>query len=319
MPIESLESFWRLIAWPLVKLLASLSLSLLVANLIETLNWTRLLARFARPLTQAGHMQDLVGASFSMAFFSGMAANTMLAEAHREGRLSDRELVLANLFNSLPTYFLHLPTMLFVAAPFLGRAAAIYVGLTFGAAVLRSLLIVLAGRFLLPRRDPGCVECQLPDKGPTWREALARSYKRFKRRIAKICLITAPIYAAMVLLNSRGFFGAAERFIGEYLTFMDWLSPKAASIVVFGMAAEFTAGLAAAGALLQGGELPARELVLALLAGNLLSTPMRAFRHQFPYYAGIFKPALAMKLIAHNQAFRAVSLVAVGVAYHLLG
>lgn len=314
----TIESFWHLIVWPLLKLLASLSVSLLVANLIETLNWTRLLARFAKPLTRAGHMQDVVGASFSLAFFSGMAANTMLAEAHQQGRLTDRELVLANLFNSLPTYFLHLPTMLFVATPFLGPAAAVYVGLTFGAAVLRSLLIVLAGRCLLPAREEGCLECQLPDKGPTWREALAKSWRRFKKRIAKICLITAPIYAAMVLLNSWGFFAQAERFIGQYLSFMDWLSPKAASIVVFGMAAEFTAGLAAAGALLQGGELPMKEVVLALLVGNLLSTPMRAFRHQFPYYAGIFKPALAMKLIVHNQAFRAVSLVAAAVAFHFL-
>lgn len=306
-------------AWPLLKLLGSLSLSLLVANLIETLNWTRLLARFARPLTRAGHMQDLVGASFSMAFFSGMAANTMLAESHREGKLTDRELILANLFNSLPTYFLHLPTMIFITAPFLGAAAAIYVGMTLGAALLRSMGIVLAGRVLLPLRPEGCVECQLPGKGPTWREALDKSWRRFKKRIAKICLITAPIYAAMVALNSWGFFAAAEKFIARNMSFMTWFSPKAASIVVFGMAAEFTAGLAAAGALLHGGDLPVKEVVLALLAGNLLSTPMRGFRHQFPYYAGIFRPALAARLIIYSQVFRAASLLAVAVGYYYLG
>jgi hypothetical protein len=315
----TMHAIWHSTAWPLLKLLGSLSLSLLVANLIETLNWTRLLSRFARPLIRAGHMQDVVGASFSMAFFSGMAANTMLAEAHQQGRLSDRELILANLFNSLPTFFLHLPTMIFVTVPFLGAAAAIYVGMTLGAAVLRSLGIVLAGRMILPPVDEGCVECALPEKGPTWREALEKSWRRFKKRIAKICLITAPIYAAMVALNSWGFFTAAEKFIAEHLSFMDWISPKAASIVVFGMAAEFTAGLAAAGALLHGGELPVKEVVLALLVGNLLSTPMRAFRHQFPYYAGIFRPALAAKLIVHNQAFRAASLMLVGVAYYYLG
>ena len=103
------------------------------------------------------------------------------------------------------------------------------------------------------------------------------------------------------------------------MSWLGWLSPKALSIVVFGMAAEFTAGLAAAGALLSAGELPVREVVLALLLGNLLSTPMRAFRHQFPYYAGIFKPALAAKLIMYNQAFRAVSLVVAALAYAWLG
>lgn len=315
----TIETIWHTTAWPILKLLGALSLSLLAANLVETLNWTRFLARFARPLIRAGHMQDIVGASFSMAFFSGMAANTMLSEAHQQGRLSDRELVLANMFNSLPTYFLHLPTMIFVTVPFLGRAAAVYVGMTLGAAILRTLGIVLAGRVLLPLLPEGCVECQLPERGPTWREALLKSWKRFKKRITKICLITVPIYAAMVALNSWGAFAAAERFIADNLSFLDWLSPKAASIVVFGMAAEFTAGLAAAGALLNAGDLPQKEVVLALLLGNLLSTPMRAFRHQFPYYAGIFKPALAMKLIVHNQSFRAASLLVVGVGYYFLG
>jgi hypothetical protein len=46
---------------------------------------------------------------------------------------------------------------------------------------------------------------------------------------------------------------------------------------------------------------------------------MRAVRHQFPYYAGIFKPALAMRLIVHNQSFRAASLLVVGVGYYFLG
>ncbi len=315
----TLYAFWHTIAWPLMKLLGAISLSLLVANLIETLNWTRFLARFARPIIRLGHMQDVVGASFSLAFFSGLAANTMLAEAHQEGRLTERELILANLFNSLPTYFLHLPTMIFVTVPFLGSAAVLYVGITFGAAITRSLLIVLAGRVLLPLRPEGCVECQLPEKGPTWREAFSKSVKRFKRRIVKICLITAPIYGGMVLMNKWGFFTAAERFIADHIGFLSWLSPKAASVVVFGMAAEFTAGLAAAGALLSGGELPVKEVVLALLVGNLLSTPMRAFRHQFPYYAGIFKPALAAKLIIHNQTFRAFSLVLAGLAYYCIG
>ncbi|WP_243358569.1 hypothetical protein [Fundidesulfovibrio terrae] len=315
----TMHTIWHSMAWPLLKILGSLSLSLLVANLIEALNWTRLLSRFSRPLIRAGHMQDVVGASFSMAFFSGLAANTMLSEAHQQGRLTDRELVLANLFNSLPTYFLHLPTMIFVTVPFLGTAAAIYVGMTLGAAMLRSLGIVLAGRVILPPIPEGCVECQLPEKGPTWREALHKSWRRFKKRIAKICLITAPIYAAMVALNSWGFFTAAEKFIADHLSFMDWLSPKAASIVMFGMVAEFTAGLAAAGALLHGGELPVKEVVLALMLGNLLSTPMRAFRHQFPYYAGIFRPALAAKLIVYNQVLRAASLLVVALGYYFLG
>jgi len=76
------------------------------------------------------------------------------------------------------------------------------------------------------------------------------------------------------------------------------------------------AGLATAGALLDAGTLPVRDVVMALLVGNILSTPMRAFRHQFPYYAGIFSPSLAGRLIVYNQLLRVGSLVLVGAVYY---
>jgi hypothetical protein len=58
-----------------------------------------------------------------------------------------------------------------------------------------------------------------------------------------------------------------------------------------------------------------REIILALLVGNILSSPVRAFRHQFPYYAGIFKPVLAMQLIAFSQVFRLFSIICVTLLY----
>jgi len=306
--------------WQFVKLLAFLAVSLFIANLIEVLNWSRFLARIFRPLIRAGHMKDVVGASFSVSFFSGMTGNTMLAEAFRQGDISQRELVLANLLNSLPTYFGHLPTTISISWPFLGSsAAAVYLGLTFGAAILRTFCVALAGRFLLPPPMEGGLARIAPVKGITWREALAKSWKRFKRRIVKICCITAPIFAGIELLNAYGFFRAAERWMNAHAGFLSWVSPKEITIVIFGMAAEFTKSQAAAGALLRSGDIPAKNVVLALLIANILSTPVRAVRHQFPSYAGIFRPAVAAKLLAYSQTFRAGSMLLMTVMYAWLG
>jgi hypothetical protein len=84
------------------------------------------------------------------------------------------------------------------------------------------------------------------------------------------------------------------------------------------LTAEISAGLAAAGALLDNGSLEARQVVLALLAGNVLSSPMRAIRHQFPFYAGVFQPKLAVELISYNQVFRTGSIILVGIFYYFL-
>ncbi len=313
-----IHSFWAGLLWPLIRLLFFVSVGLFIANVIEALNWTRVMAKLAQPLIRAGNLKDISGASFSMAFFSGVAANSMLAEAYEQGRLSDRELVLANLFNSLPTYFLHLPTMLSVTMPFLGIDAVVYVSLTLGAAVGRTACIVALGRLLLPRPPDSCIVCRLDEnKAKTFRDALRTSWKRFKKRIRRILLVTLPIYVVFYFANRWGVFAMVEQFLTDNVSVLSFLPPKAMSIVVFQLGAEFTAGLAAAGALLEGGGLAGPQVVMALMVGNVLSSPVRAFRHQFPYYAGIFPARTALKLIVYSQAMRAVSVAAAAAAYYL--
>lgn len=312
------ESLLHGLVLPLGSLIVFMSISLLVANILEAMNWTRFLARLAAPLVRLGRFKDVSGASFSLAFVSGFAANTMLAESYERGTLSRRELILANLFNSMPTYFLHLPTTFSLAAPFLGPVAALYVGLTFLAAILRTAGVVVAGRLFLPPIPEGCVVCRLDELKPRtpW-EALRKGWHRFQKRIRKVVLITAPIYTAMYFARIWGIFDAVEDLLATHVGSLGFLPPQALSIVAFHLVAETTSGLAAAGAVLQGGELSARVVVLALLVGNILSSPMRAFRHQFPYYAGIFKPGLAARLIVYSQLLRATSiaLVTAGFAF----
>ncbi len=47
---------------PLIRLLVGLSIGLLVANLLETLQWTATLARFAKPLARLAHFHPVSGA-----------------------------------------------------------------------------------------------------------------------------------------------------------------------------------------------------------------------------------------------------------------
>lgn len=308
---------WHQLGWPLLRLLTFISIGLLVANFIEALNWTRKMAVVARPLTKFGRLSPNTGAAFSMAFFSGVSANTMLAEAYEKKEISKKELILANLFNSLPTYFLHLPTTFFITAPLIKGAAIIYIGLTFGAAILRTLAITLLSHFLLPESADTPQQELNNTQTHSVQDAWQRTVKRFKRRIKKIAQFTVPIYILFFFFARAGLFTLLENFMAEHLSFLSWLSPKAISIITLQVAAEFTAGLAAAGALLQDGSMHYNQIVLTLLVGNVLSSPMRAARHQFPYYAGIFKPRLALQLIIFSQSFRTISIALVALLYYL--
>jgi hypothetical protein len=316
--VDTLTPLWQELGWPLVRLLVFISLGLIVAGFIEALNWTRKMAVVTTPLIRFGHLSDITGAAFSMAFFSGVAANTMLSEAYEKGNISKKELVLANMFNSLPAYFLHLPTTFFITVPLIKGAAFIYIGLTLGAALLRTLAITVLSHFLLAAENTTKKQRRKTAEKIGFPTAWRRTIKRFKKRIRKIIRFTVPIYILFFCLSEAGMFGLLEGFMADHLTFLSWLSPKAVSIIALQVAAEFTAGLVAAGALLQDGSMHYQEVILTLLVGNVLASPIRAVRHQFPYYAGIFKPRLALRLIIVSQSFRAVSIALVALLYFLI-
>ncbi|MDH3329332.1 MAG: hypothetical protein OEM01_08875 [Desulfobulbaceae bacterium] len=311
-----LTAFWAQLLLPLLRILLLVSLGLVVANFIEFLNWTHRLAVLSRPLIRMGRLSAITGASFSMAFFSGVSANTMLAEAFDKGKLDKRELVLANLFNSLPRFFLHLPTVFFLTAPLIKGAAFIYVGITFSAAVLQTVLVVISGRLLLPLRNDFQDEDFSERPKNTWRMALNKSIKRFRKRIPRLLSFMVPVYVLFFFLGRYGVFEQIEKYVANKAWFLAWLDPQSLGIVILHVTAEFSAGLAAASALLANNSLDYKDVVLALLAGNVLSAPIRAIRHQFPYYVGIFPPKIAMELVGISQVFRLACIMVIGLLYY---
>jgi len=315
---DLIAAIWPQVILPIIRITFFITIGLFIANFIESLNWTHRLATLARPLIRIGRLSAITGASFSVAFFSGVSANTMLAEAYDKQQMSKKELILANLFNSLPRFFLHLPTIFFLTAPLIKMGALLYVGLTFSAAILQTILVVLGGRILLPVNDENFA-IPPPQKAKTgWREAVTKSTKRLKKRIGKILKFMIPVYLLFFLFNRYGLFTQIEEFIANKAWFLSWLNPQSLGIVVLHVTAEFSAGLAAASVLLAENSLTYKEVILALLVGNILSTPIRAIRHQLPYYTGIYSPQLAVQLVGISQAARAFCVILVAVFYYYL-
>lgn len=314
---DSLLHYWQALGWPLCRLLLGMALGLLLANVLEALRWTRHLARMAAPLARAAHLREVAGAAFALAFVSPAGANGLLSESHQRGELDRRELMLANLFNSLPAYLVHTPTIFLLTWPVLGFPAVIYVGLTLAAAVLRTAFTILLARCLLPPAPVGCLVCDAPREGRAiWREALSKAWRRFVRRVPRLILFTVPVYIAMFLLQRQGAFAAAEAWLGQHMDWLPMIKPQALGIILLHLAAELGAALGAAGSALQAGGLAPEDVVMALMVGNILSTPMRAIRHQLPSYAGFFRPGLALWLIVANQGLRALSMALMAAVYY---
>jgi hypothetical protein len=225
----------------------------------------------------------------------------------------------ANLFNSFPNFLVHLPTLFFLTWPVLGLPAVSYAGLCLLAAAGRTFLTMLATRVLLPplaHTEPAPPR-ERPRTSPL--EALRTAWARFRRRVPRLLCVTIPVYILMYLLQKYGLFGAAQNWLAEHAGCLSFLKPQALGIIVLHLAAEMGAALAAAGSVFNTGGLTSFEVVLAVLVGNILSTPMRAIRHQLPSYAGFFRPVVALELVLVNQILRAASMVCVAWLYWDLG
>ncbi len=311
---------------PLVRLFAIISITLTLSAILEGMGWSKAIARYARPIMRLGGFSDHVGLAFTTAFLSGVAANTMLLNAYEENRITQQELLLANLLNSgLPSYFLHLPTTIAIIVPLVGMAGAIYLFITFSAALIRTVLIIMTGRlFLRGKRgdamEPGHRRDDLDYNKKRYGWTMARRLmKRYLvARMAKIAFYTIPIYLGVVVAQQVGAFEWLKGMSANLLE-VPGFPIESISVVVFTILAEFTAGAAAAGAMVHSGILSIKETVLALVMGNIIATPFRALRHQLPRYLGIYSPRLGITLLAATQGLRIVSVVLVTTIYVLIG
>ena len=306
----------RNLAWPLLQLMGTIALGLVVGQVIEATGWTRRLAVLARPLFRFGHLGERCGAAFTAAFASGVAANAMLQGFYAEGKISRRQLFLANFANQLPAFFLHLPTTFFTVIALTGRAGAWYVALTLAAALGRTFLLLLYGRFRLPPEAETAPDAAAGAARPAGAAGLWRSVlDRLPAAVTRIGVWVVPIYTAVFVLNRLGAF----RLLREWLTrhVVTAVVPvESLSLVVLGFTAEFTTGFATAGALRDAGMLDVRQTVLALLAGNVLAFPLRALRHQLPHYVGIYEPRTGVQILALGQLLRVASLIAAGTVFY---
>jgi hypothetical protein len=292
-----------------------------VGQIIEATGWTRFLGAVAAPIFKFGKLGQRCSAAFTAAFFSGVAANSMLLGFYTEGKISHRQLFLANFINQFPAFFLHLPTTLFIIIPLTGWAGSLYILITFAATLLRTFLFLLFGHVYPGFRtteetvDSASAFTPTQKSNTSLRKAIA---DKFPGRIAGIIVYVVPIYIFVFMLNGMGFFSLARSWLAGYVVTI-FVPVEALAFVVLSFAAEFTSGFTAAGALLEAGILTTKQTVLALLAGNIIAFPIRALRHQLPRYMGIFPPKMGAQLLLMGQGFRVLSLMIVGYLYYCLG
>ncbi len=301
---------------PLTRLMLFIAVGLAAGQIIEAAGWTGTLGRLGAPLFRFARLGPHCSAAFSTAFVSGASANALLYDFWQEGKINRFQLIMTNLANQLPAFFLHLPTTVFIVLPLTGWAGGLYFLLTFAAAVLRLVLVLLWGRWHPAAEADSLITGQAPDGAHNKSAAVIDTIRRkLPRRLMSVATYVLPIYVAVFLLSSLGFFDWTRQWLARWVV-TSFVPAESLSLVVLSFAAEFTSGFAAAGALLQEGVLTVKQAVLALLIGNVVAFPIRALRHQLPRLMGIFAPKMGLQLLLLGQGARISSLVLVGGVFY---
>ncbi|HEX9884801.1 MAG TPA: hypothetical protein VGA79_12605 [Desulfobaccales bacterium] len=291
---------------PLLTLTLAISVGLFLGMVIEAAGLTARLGRLTMPLLRFGHLREPSALACTAAFVSAISASTILMNAYRDQKISRQELTISALILTFPAFFAHLPTMFFTITPLLGALGIYYLAILLAGDVLRTLAYLSYGRLRLPRHPPA----QTPAAAatPSLREIWRETREKFLARLHNILVITIPVYVAVFLAQELGLFEALRHSLTSVLRGTQ-IPVQALSILLFSLAAETTGGYAAAGAILEAGALSPAAVLLTLLLGTILASPMRAVRHQLPYYLGVFAPGLGLRLMVLSQVFRTLSLL----------
>lgn len=274
-------------------------IGVVAAEFLVEIGWIHRIGFIVSPLTRFAHLREECSISFITAFGSPAASNSMLKKLYDGGVIERKEVIVASLINSFPSIIMHWRTLLPVFIPLLGMAGMIYLGILTAVGLLRTLVTLLIGRFLLIEKQ--YVPNNIIHQHPSYLNSFKLSIKKSKKTIYRIITMTIPVTILVFVMIDAGFFEILAALLKEHAVFV--LVPVEALPII---AAQFTANIAAytiAGNLLSAGILNTKEIVVSLLVGKILSSIM-SVRILIPYYVGIFGSKLGTQIMIYSAILR---------------
>jgi len=276
-------------------------LGVVLAELIMALKFVNKIVWITKPVTKFAHLGKECGTTFLTAFASAAAANSMLMEFYNKKEIDKKELFISSLVNSFPAIVMHWRYMLPALVPLLGTTGLIYFGALMAVGFIKTFIILIAGRVLLPKRNNDNEITK--EKRPPIDKAFKISLMTSKKTIIKILKLMIPITIIVFILIDIGVFDMLAGYLSGVAEYFP-IPVEGLGII----AAQFANSIAAwtiAGNLLSEGVISSKDVVLTLLVGNVLSDIVN-IRHSIPYYLGIFGAKLGMQILGIATVIRIV-------------
>ncbi|GAB7015025.1 nucleoside recognition domain-containing protein [Methanogenium cariaci] len=293
----------------LIRTIPMMVAGVFAAELIMAFNATARISRVSRPLTIWSNLHHECGISFMMVFISPKAANAMLAKYHRDGIITRREMVVAALMNSFPNVMMHWRYLLPVYVPLLGLTGLVYFAILVVVGIIKTVIVMVAGRWMLPVPATPEEETNTPPPRPGWKEGVQKAMKTSATSLRHILIISVPTIIIVAVFISLGFFDTVADVMQGFGACFP--IPAAGFAIIAAQFGSFIAGASVASTLLVAGTLSPQEIILTLLVGNILSSVTRAIRWYGTSYAAIFGPRTGAVIQGLSTGLRVVVMIAI--------
>jgi len=275
-------------------ILAMMGIGLFGAGVLTEMGLLQGISRIASPIFSFTRLPDACASTFVVSLGSAVAANGMVARFRDEGRLSEREVVLCAIMNSIPVYFRELftyqiPIVLLALGLLVGGFYAFVFIVT---ALVKIFAVVILSRLFLVERS-----CRIPDPIPqeraSLREAVARSFRRERRLFLKIAAIYVTMTAAVFALRDRGAFDA---FSVLPLAEIFGIPPESIVPLTTYVASPIV-GISLLGPMIASHGITPVQAMIVLMLGSMFMLPLFAARSLLPRYVGLFGPRLGVGIV----------------------
>ncbi len=290
-----------------LKTCPSIILGVVLAELFVSLGWFYKFDFLVSPITNYAHLRKECGVGFLTAFASTSSANASLKSMYDGGMIKEKELIIASVLNSFPAIVMHWRTMIPILVPLLGTTGIIYVGLITLVGLAKTLIVIIAGHFLLEGENIHFEDFE-KRKSPGFNTTFKESLKNSRKTIIRIFKVMVPVTVLVFILTDLGVFdslGSYLKPISEYLPV-----PVEGLPIIAALFASRLAAYTLSASLMEQGILSGIEVIIILLIGNIV-TSLGTLRIYIPHYIGIFGPRIGIKAILISQTLRLFVMVGI--------
>jgi hypothetical protein len=134
-----------------ISTMATVFLMLFITGIMTEMNVFQRISFLAKPLVSVSRLPDSAASSLMISLGSALAANTLIARLKEEGHLTERQVFLSAIMNSVPVYFRELFTyQLAFVIPVLGIfVGGVYALVVISTGLIKLILVMIIGRAFL--------------------------------------------------------------------------------------------------------------------------------------------------------------------------